>query len=103
MAIDGTHFEMRRPKTEGNDFFNRKGFYSLHFICLINPDMKFRALTYGHGSNHDSRVLRISKISERKEQLPENTFIVEDRAFRAFSKIEIPIETETISSQSNSA
>lgn len=57
--IDGTHIEVQRPNTKDpspEKFFNRKGFYSLNVMCVVDHRGKFRYFSTSHaGSAHDSR------------------------------------------------
>ena len=91
LTIDGTHLAITRPDCEEPfDYYNRKGFFSLSFICVFDDRLRFRGVTYGYGKNHDSRILRESRLINKIEAIDEeNTYVLGDSAFGNFRNIRI--------------
>ncbi|KAF7670557.1 putative nuclease HARBI1, partial [Cucumispora dikerogammari] len=48
LAIDGTHINISKPNI-GNpfDYYDRKGNFSVNFVCLVDYKQRFRAVSYG--------------------------------------------------------
>ena len=62
-AIDGCHIRILRPKRHGEDYMNRKGYYSILLQGVCDDQGKFTSVFVGPpGKVHDSRVLRHSEI-----------------------------------------
>lgn len=58
-ALDGTHVELRVPRTEKPKYRNRKGQESVNVLAVCDVNMNFvYVLTGWEGSAADSRVLR---------------------------------------------
>ena len=96
MAIDGTHIPITRPKINPYAYYNRKSFFSINVVCLVDHKLRFRGVTYGHGSSHDMRILRISNIRDKIENIADSSvFIIGDSAFSSFSNIKITESTRS--------
>ena len=75
-AIDGTHIPITPEQDNRNDYYNRKGFYSI--ILQIVADYKFMIndICIGWpGKVHDARVLRNSQIFQQAQN---NTLLPTD-------------------------
>jgi len=61
-AIDGSHIPIQRPQVEYHQrYINRKGFYSVVLMAIVNHMEKFTYVYTGQpGSMHDSRVFKQS-------------------------------------------
>ena len=63
-AIDGCHIRISRPPKHGDDYMNRKGYYSVLLQGICDFDGKLRDVFVGApGKVHDARLLRLSPIS----------------------------------------
>ncbi|XP_059084423.1 uncharacterized protein LOC131881552 isoform X3 [Tigriopus californicus] len=64
--IDGTHIEILKPITKNpapERFFNRKGYYSLNMMCVVDHVGKIRYFTCRHaGSAHDAKIFGESSL-----------------------------------------
>ena len=90
LALDGMEIQITKPKRDGMSFYNRKARFSLNFICAVDHKLRFRAVTYGSGSSHDSWVYRISRMREKIESIRyDDIYVVADSAFIGFNKIKI--------------
>ena len=67
-AIDGTHFPIKAPQENHEDYFNRKHFYSFVTQGITDSNGLFLSVSTGYpGSIHDARVLRLSQVSQMAE------------------------------------
>ena len=59
-AVDGSHIPIQRPKTlYHNRYINRKGFYSVVLMAIVDHTERFTYIHSGQpGSMHDARVLK---------------------------------------------
>ncbi|RVD91795.1 putative nuclease HARBI1 [Tubulinosema ratisbonensis] len=88
LAIDGTHIQISRPYNNGHLYYSRKGFFSINFLCAVDYKMRFRFITFGFRSSHDSRILINSQLYEYCSIINNNNFhVVADCAFRFFTGI----------------
>lgn len=92
LSIDGTLIKITKPTTEYPfDYYDRKTNFSLNFVCCVDYKLRFRAVTYGYGQNHDNRILRHSGLSEVIESINiQNTYVIGDSAFSGFQNIITP-------------
>lgn len=91
LAIDGTHVPIRAPFDRPFRCYNRKGFFSIVYLCVVDYKKRFRGVTYNNGSVHDARIYRTSALRELIEQLIDTPYcVVGDPAFCGFNGIEIP-------------
>ena len=68
-AIDGTHIPILSPGPNSNDYYNRKGFYSVIMQAVVDCHYKFIDINIGWpGKAHDARVFRNSPIFAFGEQ-----------------------------------
>ena len=69
-AIDGTHIPILRPAGEsGNDYYNRKGFYSFVMQALVDHRGMFLDIYLGWpGKVHDARVFSNSSLYAKGQQ-----------------------------------
>ena len=62
-AIDGSHVQIKAPKTCHEDYFNRKQNYSINLQGTVDGKGMFIDVSTGWpGSMHDARVLRLSSF-----------------------------------------
>jgi len=65
-AIDGCHIRISRPRNHGDDYMNRKGYYSILLQGTCDYDGNFRDIYVGPpGRVHDARMLRCSPIFQQ--------------------------------------
>ncbi|XP_059097702.1 uncharacterized protein LOC131892001 isoform X2 [Tigriopus californicus] len=64
--VDGTHIEIQKPISKNpapERFFNRKGYYSLNMMCVVDHVGKIRHFTCRHaGSAHDAKIFGESSL-----------------------------------------
>ena len=93
LAIDGTHIEITSPASDF-DFYNRKGHFSINFVCAVDYKKRFRGASYGFGSSHDARIYRRStSLRDKIESYPQRYFCVADSAFSGFNNVLATIST----------
>lgn len=67
-AVDGTHVAIKAPKTNHEDYFNRKHFYSYVMQGVVDSKGLYLSVSTGYpGSLHDARVLRLSRLFDAAE------------------------------------
>ena len=60
-AADGTHVPIKAPKTNHEDYFNRKHFFSYVMQGVVDSAGLYLSVSTGYpGSLQDARVLRLS-------------------------------------------
>jgi hypothetical protein len=76
--IDGCHIPISTPKTDPENYVNRKGFHSVLLQAVCDDKLLFTDLYVGWpGSVHDARVFRRSPLAANLESghfCPGNTF-----------------------------
>lgn len=86
-ATDVTHICIKRPCTNGQDYFNRKKYYSVSLQAVVSGDKKFIDIFAGEpGSLHDARILRRSGLytratANRGAWFPNGKFLIGDSAY----------------------
>ena len=90
LAIDGTHFEITKPKSDPLNYYNRHGYFSLNVIAAIDYKKRFRSMTPGFGKSHDSMILSASNTYTHILNLENDAKLVGDAAFRVFRNILVP-------------
>jgi len=85
-AIDGSHIPIKKPPDSGEDYCNRKFFYSYVVQGIVDSSKLYLSVSTGYpGSMHDARVLRLSEVfraAEADEILNEPTFDVNGTIIR---------------------
>ena len=80
--IDGSHIQIRKPKERGQDYYNRKDFYSVILQGVVGKDLRFvDVLTGWPGKVHDARVFRNSPLFTQGRAVRENCHILGDSAY----------------------
>ena len=70
--IDGSHIQIHKPNERGQDYYNRKDFYSVVLQGVVGKDLKFVDVFTGWpGKLHDARVFRKSQLFAQGRALPE--------------------------------
>ena len=60
---DGCRIKISRPKCHGDDYINRKGYFSILLWVICDENVKFIDVFVGPlGRVHDARMLRHSAI-----------------------------------------
>lgn len=62
-CVNGTHIAILKPRREGHNFYNRKGYHSLNVMIICDAILKILSINANYpGSNHDSFIWRQSNI-----------------------------------------
>ncbi|KAJ8911891.1 hypothetical protein NQ315_012305 [Exocentrus adspersus] len=81
-AIDGSHIKIDIPAVDPDSYLNRKGYHSIQMQVVCDSKKKIRDLFVGYpGSVHDSRVFRVSPLSETLEEKCQNMYILGDSGY----------------------
>ena len=81
-SIDGCHIKIGKPTERANDYYNRKGFYSVVLQAVCREDRRFTDIYCGWpGKVHDARVFRNSPLSERLQVLCGCNHLLGDGAY----------------------
>lgn len=77
-AVDGTHLQILAPSENPNDYYNRKGFYSIVMQAILDHQYRFLDVYIGWpGKAHDARIFKHSSICNRlSNYLPQLTTFV---------------------------
>ena len=91
LAIEGTLIKISRPQSPNPfNYYDRKGHWSINFICVVDHKQRFRGVTYEFGKSHDSRVLNNSELKVLIENIEdENCFVIGDSAYAGLRKIKV--------------
>ena len=69
-VIDGCHIKIQKPSTHGDNYLNRKGYFSLLLQGVCDWKGSFTHVYVGPpGSVHDARVLRKSEIATNSNEM----------------------------------
>ncbi|XP_066589549.1 putative nuclease HARBI1 [Prorops nasuta] len=97
-AIDSTYIAIKRPQERCNEYCNRKKFFSINLMAVVDADMKFIYVYCGEAETlHDARVLRRSNLYNVAEEstsllFPNETFIIGDAAYPSLSWLVPPFK-----------
>ncbi|CAO1939322.1 unnamed protein product [Urochloa humidicola] len=81
-AIDGTHIKVRVPRTQREDFLNRKGFPSQNVVVVCDFDMHFTYIGAGMvGACHDMAVLREAWVEGHFPHPPPGRYYLVDSGY----------------------
>lgn len=101
-VIDGSHFEIRRPKRyrDARDYFNKKQFYSIAMMVLGDDRYLVRHLAADRpGSWHDSATYTSSELREKlKETFDPSSpkFVLGDEAYPCDDELLSPIRFDRV-------
>lgn len=93
-AIDGCHIEIKAPKHNAIDYYNRKAFHSMILQGVCNHQMIFTDIFVGMpGRVHDARVFRQSPLYEHLQQdafISTNMHLIGDTAYPLLKTVMVP-------------
>ncbi len=81
LAIDGTHINVTKPLTNGWNYYNRNGQFSITFLCVCDHKKRFNCMAYNYERIHDARVYRNLGLRDRIERISQNYVVLGDPAF----------------------
>jgi hypothetical protein len=65
LAVDGCHIPITAPKDNPEDYFNRKGFFSMNMQGIVDSDAMFRSVQVNvPGKVHDSKAWNVSQARQ---------------------------------------
>ncbi|CAG2242663.1 HARBI1 [Mytilus edulis] len=82
--IDGTHVRIIAPSNSQHEeqFVNRKVYHSINVQVIVNVDSQFiNVVVKWHGSSHDSRVLKESRVFMQCEQSNHDAYLLGDSGY----------------------
>jgi hypothetical protein len=69
LAVDGCHIPVTAPQQDPEDYYNRKGFYSMNMQGVVDADAVFRSVQVNlPGRTHDARAWDVSQAKRDVEQ-----------------------------------
>ena len=80
-AIDGCHVPIKKPMENTEGYYNRKKFFSINLLAIVDHRMAFRHVHVGWpGSVHDARVYRNSPVYDilTDNSLPQHLHVIGD-------------------------
>ena len=96
LAIDGTYIPINIPNINGEECFNRKGFYNINVIVTADYKKRFKSVSSHLGSALDSRVVSHSRSLINFMCNLYGYNIVGDQAYLGYQKIVIPVLCESV-------
>lgn len=64
-AIDGTHFQIRAPNQDAEDYYGRRLVHDVVAQAVVDGNRKFMDIAAGYpGTMHDARILRNSRLND---------------------------------------
>jgi DDE superfamily endonuclease len=88
LAVDGCHIPITAPKENPEDYFNRKGFYSINMQGVVDADARFRSVQVNlPGRTHDAKAWSVSdakKVIEQNFSRSEYVVEVEGRRIKPY-------------------
>jgi hypothetical protein len=95
LVIDGTHVAISKPKNLPFNCYNRKGYFSIVWVCVVDYKKRIRGVVYNNGSVHDARVYRTSNLRTLIESIdPQEACVLGDPAFSGFLNIKSTYSTQ---------
>lgn len=91
--IDGSQFDLAfAPTWKRDEFWNRKGGYSMNTIAICDNNKRIRYISSGYfGSSHDMRVLNESHLGKEPEYFfSGEQYVLGDGGFKALNYL-VPI------------
>ena len=90
-TIDGTRIPINRPKINGDNYIDRKGFYSINFCAAVDSKKRIRYLCKHLGLENDSRALRnFTYLINFMNNLNGEYKIIGNQAYQGYEHIVIP-------------
>ncbi|KAF7685742.1 hypothetical protein CDIK_3510 [Cucumispora dikerogammari] len=75
--IDGTHINISKPNiSKLFDYYDRKGNFSVNFVCFVDYKQSFRVVSYGFRKCHDARIYRGSHMRTLIKSIRDLEFFV---------------------------
>ncbi|KAI5154528.1 hypothetical protein ENBRE01_3403, partial [Enteropsectra breve] len=79
------------------DYYDRKGCFSITFVCVVDHQQRFRGITYGFGKSHDARIYRGSNLRNLVEGISDDfCYVLGDSAFSGFENIKTCSSTASV-------
>lgn len=76
-AIDCTHIRITKPSEHGDEYYNRKGYFSINVQATCNAKEEFTSIdAQWPGSVHDSRILKNSAIYVQMNNMRHNNMVL---------------------------
>ena len=83
-VVDGSHVNIKKPKTNANDYINCKGHYSFNVEAATNYQCCFSDVEIKWpGSVHDAKIVSNSGLNKylRNEYIPSCSKIIVEREY----------------------
>ncbi|XP_031358966.1 putative nuclease HARBI1 [Photinus pyralis] len=92
-AIDGSHIKIDKPSKDPDSYINRKGYYSIQLQVVCDHQRKIRDIFVGYpGSVHDSRVFRVSPLSQSLAEKCGNFYLLGDSGYPLLPNLLTPFK-----------
>jgi hypothetical protein len=108
--IDGTHVRISKPlikEPPPERFYNRKGFFSLNCMCVVDHEGKFTYFTARHcGSAHDAKAFGQSHLrSKLLDQFDQKTplALIGDEGYGCEDILLVPVRQRQLDAENNPA
>lgn len=111
-ALDCKHFRVQKPANSGSRFFNRKGYFSMQLLALVDANYRFLYIDVGReGSQNDMNVWNACSFKHRLDRdrlhLPRSTkdglpyVLIADGGFGLTKKLLTPFRRNQLTSREN--
>jgi len=101
-AIDCTHVRISKPKENGDEYINRKGYPSFNVQATCNANEEFTSVDANWpGSVHDSRIFKNSTVGNFLKNRTQSTVLIGDSGYGIAPWIITPFENPTTDAQIN--
>lgn len=102
-AINGTHVNIMKPKTEPDAWIDRKEHHSISVTAAVDSEKRFIYYFVGcPGSLHDQHVFRLSDIIEKLKKVPEKYHLVGDSSYARSSELIVPYSGNNLTAEQRS-
>lgn len=95
-ALDCTHVEILKPNVHGDEYLNRKGYFSINVQATANAKECFTSVdVQWPGSVHDSRIWRNSNICGVLNDNPSGAILLADEGYGLTPWLMTPFKNPT--------